>query len=74
MNIKRLRNLAIEIFKTIHNLDSSFLKEMFKTKVNPRVRPNDIIVKVHNRATYGDKSRPVLGPKISNSLPEKIKI
>ena len=64
MNIKRLRNLAIEIFKTIHNLDSSFLKEMFKTKVNPRVRPNDIIVKVHNRATYGYKSRPVLGPKI----------
>ena len=74
MNIKRLRNLAIEIFKTIHNLDSPFLKEMFKTKVNPRVRPNDIIVKVHNRATYGDKSRPVLGPKIQNSLPEKIKI
>ena len=62
MNIKRLRNLAIEIFKTIHNLDSPFLKETLK--VNPRVRPNDIIVKVHNRATYGDKSRPVLGPKI----------
>ena len=51
MNIKRMRNLATEIFKAINNLNPPFLKEIFKTKVNPRIRPNDIIVKTHNTAT-----------------------
>ena len=30
-----MRNLATEIFKTINNLHPPFLKEIFKTKVNP---------------------------------------
>ena len=64
MNIKRMRNLATEIFKAINNLNPPFLKEIFETKVNPRIRPNDIIVKTHNTATQGDKSLTVLGPKI----------
>ena len=49
------------------------MKEIFKTKVNPRVRTNDIIVKTHNTATYGDKSLTVLVPKIWNSLQKNIK-
>ena len=73
MNTKRMRNLAIEIFKSINNLNSPFLKEMYKTKVNPVVWPNDIIVKTQNTATYGDKSLTVLGPKIWNSLPQNAK-
>ena len=54
MNIIRMRNLAIEIFKTTSNINLPFLKEILKTKVNPRVRSNDIILKTHNTATYGD--------------------
>ena len=73
MNIKRMRKLATKIFKTFNNLNSPFLKEIFKTKVNPRVRPNDIIVKTHNTATYGNKSLTVLEPKIWNSSPENTK-
>ena len=49
------------------------MKEIFTTKSNPKVRPNDIIVKSHSTATYEDKSLITLGPKIWNSLPEHIK-
>ena len=73
MNIKRMRKLATKIFKTFNNLNSPFLKEIFKTKVNSRVRPNDIIVKTHNTATYGNKSLTVLEPKTWNSSPENTK-
>ena len=54
MEIKRLRNLATEIFKTVNN--PSFMKNIFTSKENARVRPNSIVVKNHNSATYGDKS------------------
>ena len=65
-----MRNLAIEIFKTLYSHKPPFLKEIFKAKVNPKLGPNNIIVKTHNTAFYGDKSLTVLGPKICNSLPE----
>ena len=74
MNIKRMRNLAFEIFKTINNLNPPFLKEIFKIKVNLRIRSHNIIVKIDNTGTYGDKSLTVLGPKIWNSLPEKFSL
>ena len=46
---------------------------MFTSKVNAKTRPNDLIVKSRNTATYGDKSLTALGPKIWNNLPENIK-
>ena len=66
-----MRNLATEIFKTINN--PLFLNKVFNTKVNPRVRPNDVIVKTHITDIYGDKSLTVLGRKIWNSVPENVK-
>ena len=51
MEIKRLRNLATKIFKTVNNLNSSFMKSIFTSKENARVRPNNIAVKSHNSAT-----------------------
>ena len=73
MEIKRLRNLALEIFKTINDLNPSFIKSIFSAKLNARVRPNDILVKAPKPATFGDKSLPRLGPKIWNTLPQNIK-
>ena len=64
MEIKRLRNLATEIFKTVNKLNPTFMKNLFTSKENARVRPNNIVVKSHNSATYGDKSLMALGPKI----------
>ena len=73
MEIKRLRNLATEIFKTVNNLNPSFMKNIFTSKENARVRPNNILVKSHNSVTYGDKSLMTLGPKIGIALPWKMK-
>ena len=73
MEIKRLRNLATEIFKTVNNLNPSFMKNIFTLKENARVHPNNIVVRSHNSATYGDKSLMTLRPKIWNALPQKIK-
>ena len=73
MSAKRMRSLATEIYKTINNLNPPFMKEIFTPKVDPKVRPNDIIVKRHNTTKYGTKSLTTLGPQIWNSLPENIK-
>ena len=45
MNVEKTRILATEIFKTINNLNPSFMKDIFTSKVNPNVRPNNLIVK-----------------------------
>ena len=73
MEIKRLRNLALEIFKMINNLNPSFMKSIFSAKQNARVRPNDILAKTCKSATFGDKSLATLGPKMWNPLPQNIK-
>ena len=71
--IKRLRKLATEIFKIANNLNPSFMKNIFTSRENAKVRPNNIVVKSYNSATYGDKSLMTLSPKIWNALPENIK-
>lgn len=56
MNTKRIKILAIEIFKTIDKLlVKLFMKGMFIRKINPRIRRNNIIAKNGNTTTYGDK-------------------
>ena len=57
MEIKRLRNLTLEIFKTINDLTPSFMKSIFSAKLNPRVRPNDILVKTRKSASYPTNSK-----------------
>ena len=64
MEIKRLRNLALEIFKTINDLNPSFMKSIFSGKLNARERPNDILAKACKPATFGDNSLATLRPKI----------
>ena len=71
--IKRLRVLAIEIFKTVNNLNPNYMKDIFTSKLHPKVRPNDILVKHHNTITYGARSLKTLGPKIWNQLPGDFK-
>ena len=73
MEIKRPRNLALEIFETINDLNPSFMKSIFSVKLNARVRPNYILVKTRKSATFRDKSLATLGAKIWNTLPQNIK-
>ena len=48
MEIKRFRNLALEIFRTINDLNPSFMESTFSAKLNAIVRPNDILIKAEN--------------------------
>ena len=73
MQIKRIKQLAIKIFKTVNNLNPDFMKNIFTRKQNARVRPHDLLVRSHKTVTYGDKSLKILGPKIWNALPTEIK-
>ena len=43
IKIKRLRNLTLEIFKTINDLNPSFMKSIISAKLNTRVRSNDTL-------------------------------
>ena len=74
MEITRLRVLAIEVFKTVNNLNPNYIKYRFTPKLHPKVRPNDILVKHHNTITNDTKSLKTLGPKMCNQLPEDIKL
>ena len=67
MEIPRLRTLAVEIFKTLNEINPPLPKK------NAKVRQNDIIVKRINTSRFGTQSLRSLGPKIWNNLPSNIK-
>ena len=64
IEVKRLRTLGLEFFKT-----PAFMEEILKKKKTHR--PNNIRVNIQKAAKYGDKSLRMLGPHILNSLPEQ---
>ena len=71
--IRRIKTLAIEIFKTVNELNPSFMKTIFISETNSIVRPSDLLVTNPNTETYDSKSLMALRPEIWNALPEKIK-
>ena len=68
MNVNRLRNLCIEIFKTLHNINPAFMNEIFElSKTNRAVRNQyklNLEVPIINQVTSGAKSIRYLGTKI----------
>ena len=72
MEAKRLRNLALEIFKILNHLNPEYMKEFFYT-TNLTHRPFNVKVNQHNTTKYGNKSLRSLGPHIWNSLPKQVK-
>ena len=73
MQIKRIKQLVIEIFKTVNNLDPDFIKNICTSKQNAPVRPHDLLTRSHKTVAYSDKILKILGPKIWNALPAEIK-
>ena len=69
MEIKWLRTLATENFKTTNNINPSSIKNILIPKTNAKIWPHDIIVRHHNTATYRDKRLTALGRKIQNKRP-----
>ena len=66
-NLKRMKILATKIFKTIYNLNPSLMKGIFTSKINPKVRTNNLILKGKNTIKYGTKSLITLGTQIWNT-------
>ena len=77
MEVNRMRYLAIEIYKTINNLNPSFMKHIFKIReINRPIRNQyklNLLIQNHNQVSFGEKSLRILGPRIWNSLPFHIK-
>ena len=73
--IRQHKNLALEIYKTLNDLNPSYMKEIFHLndrRENSR-RPNNILIPKIKAYTYGENSLNFVGPKIWNSLPENVK-
>ena len=73
VEIKRLRCLALETFKTANNLNPYQMKEIFSKTTNLTHRPLDINFNQNNTTKYGSNSLWGLGLHIWNLLPSKIK-
>ena len=71
--IKRYRTLALEIFKTLNDLNLTYMQDLFYLRSSFARQPNNIAAVRTNTNTYGTKSLRSLGPQIWNSLPEHIK-
>ena len=73
MEIRRLRTLAVEIFKTVNEINPPYMKKISTPKENSKARQNDIIVKCINTSRFGTQGLRFLGPKIWKNLPSNIK-
>ena len=71
-----IRNLALEVYKTLNKLNPPFMQNLFEekhTKYDLRGIKSLDIPKV-NTTKYGIQSLSYLGPKIWNSLPDEVKL
>ena len=68
-----IRTMTLEIFKSLNDLNSSFIKNLFKKRSNINRRKNDLIIHTPNSVTFGSNSLRCLEPHIWNTLPENIK-
>ena len=77
MNVKRLRTLCVEHFKTLNNLNPSFMKEIFSLRQTDRpVREKyklNLHIPSYSQVAFGHKALTFFGPKTWNSLPYHIK-
>ena len=69
--IKHLRCLELEIFKTVNNLNPYYIKEIFPKTTNLIHRPLDIKFNQNNTTKYGSNSLRSLGPHILEFFSEQ---
>ena len=77
MELNKLRFLCIEIYKTINNINPSFMKQIFQLRETNRTFRNQYKLNLNvpkvNQVSYGEKSLRYYGPKVWNSLPFHVK-
>ena len=68
MNVRRLRILCVEIYKTLNDLNPCFMNNNFKLKINGReVRDKyklNLDIPKWNQRTFGYKSNPRVNPSL----------
>ena len=75
MNVNWLRNLCVEIYKTINKLNPEFMNNTLSSKkrlVREQYKFN-LGTPQWNQVTFGAKNLKLYGPKVWNSLPFHIK-
>ena len=73
MEVKRLRLLALQIFKTFNENCPIFIKDYFEKNENSVSKKYDLKVPIRNSVTFGDNSLRSLAPPVWNSLPQQVK-
>ena len=77
MNVSSYRSLCIEIFKTLNDINPSFIKDIFKLRMTNRLTREkhklNLEIPKSNQVRFGTKSLRYLDPKVWNSLPYHIK-
>ena len=73
MEVRRLRTLALETFKTLHGLNPAFIKNLFSKSEVSNKRKNNLEIPNRKTVKYRDKIVRSLGPHMWNGLPEEIK-
>ena len=73
MEVKRLITLALEVFKTLNNMNPEYMKEIFHETAFWTHRLLNLEVNQNHTTKYGNKILRCLGPHIWNSLPNQIK-
>ena len=73
MEVKRLRLLALEIFKAFNENCPSFIKDYSEKNENSVSEKYDLKKPTRNSVTFGDNSLRSLAPRVWNSLPKQLK-
>ena len=73
MEVKQLRTFALEVFKTLNNMNPEYMKDIFHKTAFSMHRPLNLGVNENHTTNYGNKSLRCLGPHIWNFLPNQIK-
>ncbi len=75
LHFKRIKLIACEVFKTLNELNPSFMKELFKVKESSHeLRDDNVLFQPKfKKITYGRCSFTYYGAHIWNLLPPNIK-
>ena len=56
MEVWRLRTMALEIFKCLKDLNTTFMKNLVHKRNNINRKKNDLIIHKRNSVTFGSNS------------------
>ena len=75
MRVRQMQNLCIEIYKTLANMNPSYMQELFEKSSScySTRRPYDLTVPRVNQTSFGSRSIEFEGAKLWNHLPQNIK-